>query len=85
MYERATEKWLFYFDIKTTVYSIGVVMIQFKEEGWYERLGGNDNTLADAIMGRIVYDTYKINIEGLDPTKDLSMREIYGLDPMQST
>jgi len=57
---------------------------QFREEGWYERLGGNDNTLADAIMDRIVYDAYKINIESVDPTKDLSMREVYGLDPMQS-
>ena len=58
---------------------------QFREEGWYERLGGDDNTLADAIMDRIVYDAYKINIESIDPAKDLSMREVYGLDQMQST
>lgn len=57
---------------------------QFREEGWYERLGGNDNPLADAIMDRIVYDAYKINIESIDPAKDLSMREVYGLDQMQS-
>ena len=54
---------------------------QFREEGWYERLGGDDNPLADAIMDRIVYDAYKINIERIDPSKDISMREVYGIDP----
>ena len=54
---------------------------QFREEGWYERLGGDDNPLADAIMDRIVYDAYKINIESIDPKRDISMREVYGLDP----
>lgn len=54
---------------------------QFREKGWYERLGGDDNPLADAIMDRIVYDAYKINIESIDPSKDVSMREVYGLDP----
>ena len=57
---------------------------QFREEGWYERLGGDDNPLADAIMDRIVYDAYKINIESIYPSKDLSMREIYGIDRNQS-
>ena len=57
---------------------------QFREEGWYDRLGGDDNPLADAIMDRIVYDAYKINIESIDPAKDLSMREVYGLDQNQS-
>ena len=56
---------------------------QFREEGWYERLGGDDNPLADAIMDRIVYDSYKINIECIDPSKDLSMREVYGIDKSQ--
>lgn len=56
---------------------------QFREEGWYERLGGDDNPLADAIMDRIVYDSYKINIESIDPSKDLSMREVYGIDKEQ--
>ena len=56
---------------------------QFREEGWYDRLGGDDNPLADAIMDRIVYDAFKINIESIDPSKDLSMREIYGMDKSQ--
>lgn len=54
---------------------------QFREEGWYERLGGADNPLADAIMDRIAYNSYKINIESTDPNKDISMREVYGIDP----
>ena len=53
---------------------------QFREEGWYDRLGGDYNPLADAIMDRIVYDAYKINIESIDPSKDISMREVYGID-----
>jgi len=57
---------------------------QFRPEGWYERLGGEDNTLADAILDRIVHDSYKINIECIDPSKDLSMREVYGLDKIVS-
>lgn len=52
-----------------------------KQQGWYERLGGNDNPLADAIMDRIAYNSYKINIESSDPAKDISMREVYGMDP----
>lgn len=36
--------------------------------------------MADAILDRIVHDAYKINIVNLDPGKDISMREIYGLD-----
>ena len=35
----------------------------------------------DAIMDRISYDSYKIDIESIDPKKDISMREVYGLDP----
>jgi len=32
-------------------------------------------------MDRISYDSYKIAIKSLDPDKDISMREVYGLDP----
>ena len=56
---------------------------QFREKGWYERLGGNGNPHAEAILDRIVYDAYKINIESINPTKDISMREVYGLDKIQ--
>jgi len=52
----------------------------FREEEWYEHLGGDDNPLADAITDRIVYDAYKINIESIDPFKDISTREVYWID-----
>lgn len=53
---------------------------QYRDNDWYEQLGGDSSPLADAILDRIVHDAYKINIESLDPSKDISMREIYGLD-----
>ena len=54
---------------------------QFRESEWYQQICGGESTLADAIMDRISYDSYKIDIESADPSKDISMREIYGLDP----
>lgn len=53
---------------------------QYQKEGWYEQLGGNSSPLADAILDRIVHDAYIINIESADPTKDISMRLVYGLN-----
>ncbi len=53
---------------------------QYKHAGWYDQLGGDDSPLADAILDRIVHDSYKINIESHNPAKDLSMREVYGID-----
>ena len=53
---------------------------QFTQKGWYEQLGGDCSPLADAILDRIVHDAYTINIVSLDPAKDISMREVYGLD-----
>ena len=53
---------------------------QYRHDGWYEQLGGSESPLADAILDRIVHDAYRINIESIDPTKDISMREVYGLE-----
>ena len=53
---------------------------QFRPEGWYEQLGGDASPFADAILDRVVHDSYKINIESTDPAKDISMREVYGMD-----
>ena len=53
---------------------------QYRPNGWYEQLTGDDGPLADAILDRIMHDAYKINIENIDPSKDISMREVYGLD-----
>ncbi len=56
---------------------------QFRDSEWYQQIWSGESTLADAIMDRISYDSYKIDIESIDPTKDLSLREVYGLDPAQ--
>jgi DNA replication protein DnaC len=45
---------------------------QFSPGGWHEKIG--EGTLADAILDRIVYDSYKIFIDG-----KTSMRERYGI------
>lgn len=52
---------------------------QYRSDGWYEQLGGGASPLADAILDRIVHDGYSIDIVPIDPSKDLSMREVYGL------
>lgn len=57
---------------------------QIRQEGWYDQLGGDNSTIADAILDRIVHDAYKINIESIDPSKDISMREVYGLNKFLS-
>ena len=49
---------------------------QVLKEGWYQALGGED-TEAEAILDRIAYDGYDINIEYTDPSKAVSMRKIY--------
>ena len=51
---------------------------QYKQEGWYEQLG-DASPLADAILDRIVHDSYIIDIVPIDPSKDLSIWEVYGL------
>ena len=53
---------------------------QCRQEGLYEQLGGDAFPLADAtILDCIVHDNYIIDIAPIDPSKDLSMREVYGL------
>ena len=46
---------------------------------WYAQFGGDETPLADSIMDRIAYDSYKINIRAKDPKNDRSMREVYGI------
>ena len=54
---------------------------QYEFSGWYEQLGGQDSPLAEAILDRIMHDSYRINIVPLDTTNYRSMREVYGLNP----
>jgi DNA replication protein DnaC len=49
---------------------------QFSPAGWHKKIG--EGTLADAILDRIVHDSYTIEIHS-DKEKDCSMREEYGL------
>lgn len=45
---------------------------QYGVEGWHKKLG--EGTIADAILDRIIHDSYKILMEG-----EISMRERHGL------
>jgi DNA replication protein DnaC len=45
---------------------------QFDTQGWYEKIG--EDTLADAILDRIIHDSYNIFIDG-----EMSMRERHGI------
>jgi DNA replication protein DnaC len=49
---------------------------QFSPAGWHAKIG--EATLADAILDRIVHDSYTIEI--LNDGSDYSMREIYGIN-----
>ena len=49
---------------------------QILKDGWYQALGGED-TEAEAILDRITYDGYEINIGYTDPSKAISMRKLY--------
>ena len=52
---------------------------QYHQNEWYDQLGGEENPLSDAILDRIIHDSYEINITSVTPDKDISMREVYGL------
>nr|WP_249260985.1 ATP-binding protein [Virgibacillus pantothenticus] len=49
---------------------------QFDIQGWYEKLG--DGTLAEAILDRIIHNSYDIFIDGA-----VSMREKFGIKAME--
>jgi DNA replication protein DnaC len=49
---------------------------QFQPAGWHKKIG--EETIADAILDRIVHDSYTIEIQS-GTSDDKSMREVYGL------
>lgn len=51
---------------------------QFAPAGWFNKI--EEVTLADAILDRIVHDSYTIEIQYVDKEHDKSMREIYGIE-----
>ena len=51
---------------KRRKHSSTIFCSQYREEEWYEKFGGKDNPLTDAIMDRIAFDSYKIPIESLE-------------------
>ena len=51
---------------------------QFSPQGWHKKIG--EATLADAILDRIVHDSYTIEIQA-----DANMREVYGLKNINVT
>jgi DNA replication protein DnaC len=58
-----------------------ILCSQFAPAGWHNKIG--EATIADAILDRIVHDSYSIEIHS-DPRKDEhSMREYYGLKANQ--
>ena len=64
---------------KRRKHSSTIFCSQYDESEWYEQLGGSDNPIADSILDRIIHNAYKIDIRPIDPDKDVSMREVYGL------
>lgn len=61
-------------------HSSTIFCLQYHPDGWYERLGGQSSPLADAILDRIMHNSYRVHIQSADTAKDVSMREVYGLD-----
>lgn len=77
----AEAKNLFELIHKRRNHSSTIFCSQFRESESYSQICNQESTLADAIMDRISYNSYKIEIESSDPQKDVSMRQVYGLDP----
>lgn len=77
----AEAKNLFELIHKRRNHSSTIFFSHFRESEWYSQICNQESTLADAIMDRISYNSYKIEIESSDPQKNVSMRQVYGLDP----
>jgi DNA replication protein DnaC len=58
-------------------YASTILCSQFAPAGWHKKIP--ESTLADAILDRIVHDSYTIEIQYIDKDNDKSMRELYGI------
>jgi DNA replication protein DnaC len=52
---------------------------QFAPAGWFSKI--KDSTIADAILDRIVHDSYTLELKFSKKEDEKSMREIYGMNP----
>ena len=52
---------------------------QYRSKEWYRQLECGNAPLTEAILDRIFYNSYLIEIAPVDSTKNVSMREVYGL------
>ena len=57
---------------------------QFKEKDRYNQICDGESPLADAIMDRISFNSYKISFKYIDKSVDKSMRVVYGLNPSEA-
>ena len=46
-----------------------ILCSQYRLDGWYEQLSGDNGLLADAILDRIMHDAYKIKLKTLTPQR----------------
>lgn len=51
---------------------------QFAPAGWFSKI--SESTLADAILDRIVHDSYTLELKFSKKEEEKSMREVYGLN-----
>lgn len=58
-------------------YASTIFCSQFSPAGWHKKI--SESTLADAILDRIVHDSYTIEIQYINKDNDKSMREVYGI------
>lgn len=65
----AEAKKLFELIHKRRNHSSTIFCSQFRESEWYSQICNQENTLADAIMDRISYNSYIIEIESSDPKR----------------
>ena len=52
----------------------------FRESDWYQKICNAEQSFVDINKNPIFFNSYKIDIENIDSTQDLSMKGIYNPD-----